>query len=100
VRPGGALLIHDSFSSIGVTLAITRLLLTSDEFRYAGRSGSLAEYRRATRSLTVGERSSNAARQLAQLPWFARNVVVKLALVAHLRPLARLLGHGGGGWPY
>ncbi|MEA2443323.1 MAG: hypothetical protein QOJ12_615, partial [Thermoleophilales bacterium] len=77
VRPGGALLIHDSFSSIGVTLAITRLLLFSSEFSYAGRSGSLAEYRRATRRLTMGERYRNAARQLGQLPWFARNVVVK-----------------------
>jgi predicted O-methyltransferase YrrM len=100
IRPGGTLLIHDSFSSIGVTIAIMRLLLSSRQFRYVGRSGSLAEYRRAPRPLTARQRLGNAARQLAQLPWFGRNVMVKLALVAHLRPLARLLGHGGRDWPY
>jgi len=30
----------------------------------------------------------------------ARNVLVKIALVTRLRPLARLLGHRGGDWPY
>src|SRR5206468_284754 len=45
VKPGGALLVHDSFSSIGVTLALLRLMAGSREFRYAGRSRSLAEYR-------------------------------------------------------
>jgi hypothetical protein len=44
------------------------------------------------------QRVRNAARQLAQLPWFARNLLVKLALVARARPLARLLG--ADGWPY
>jgi glycosyltransferase involved in cell wall biosynthesis/predicted O-methyltransferase YrrM len=100
IRPGGTLVIHDSFSSIGVTLAIMRLLLVSGEFRYVGRSRSLAQYERAHGRLTVRERAANASRQLAQLPWFARNVAVKLLLVARLRPLARLLGHRGGGWPY
>jgi SAM-dependent methyltransferase len=98
VRPGGHLLVHDSFSSVGVTLAILRLLLAGREFRYLGRSGSLAEYRREL--LGVGGRLRNAARQLAELPWFARNLVVKLAIVLRLRPLARLLGHRSGPWPY
>jgi glycosyltransferase involved in cell wall biosynthesis len=100
VRPGGTMLIHDSFSSIGVTLAILRLLLFGRDFRYAGRTRSLAEYHRAERPLSIGERARNAVRQLAELPWFARNVAVKLALVARLRPLARALGHSGGDWPY
>ncbi len=98
VAPGGTLLIHDSFSSIGVTLAIARLLAFGSSFEYAGRSGSLAEYRRE--SLAGVGRVRNAARQLAQLPWFARNVAVKVALVTRLRPLARLLGHRSGDWPY
>src|SRR5688572_4210344 len=46
VRPGGRMLVHDSFSSIGVTLAILRLLVFGREFRYEGRTGSLAEYAR------------------------------------------------------
>jgi SAM-dependent methyltransferase len=95
VAPGGTLLIHDGFSSIGVTLATLRLLVPSRSFRYAGRTGSLVEYRRETARLVP-----NALRQVAELPWFLRNILVKAALVAHLRPLARLLGHRSGDWPY
>jgi hypothetical protein len=98
VRPGGHMLVHDSFSSVGVTLAILRLLVGGKDFRYLGRSGSLAEYRREP--LAPRQRLANAARQLAELPWFARNLAVKLALVLRLRPLARLLGHRSGPWPY
>ena len=98
VRPGGYMLVHDSFSSVGVTLAIGRELLAGRRFRYLGRSGSLAEYRRE--DLTARGRLANGLRQLAELPWFARNLAVKLALVLRLRPLARLLGHRHGPWPY
>jgi SAM-dependent methyltransferase len=87
VRPGGTMLIHDSFSSIGVTLAILRALLVGRAFRFVGRSGSLAEYRREP----VVDVRSNAARQLAQLPWFAKNVVLKALIVAKVRK---------GPWPY
>jgi len=100
VRPGGTLLVHDAFSSIGVTAALLSALVLGREFAYAGRSRSLAEYRRAEAPLTARERARNAARQLAQLPWFARNVLVKLALVLRARPLARLLGHCSDEWPY
>ena len=41
---GGVLLIHDAFSSVGVTLALARSLLGSRRFRYRGRAGSLAVY--------------------------------------------------------
>ncbi len=89
VRPGGHMLVHDSFSAVGLTLAILRLLLLGGEFRYLGRSGSLAEYRRE--QLGARGRLRNAVRQLAELPWFARNLVVKLAIVLRLRR---------GPWPY
>jgi predicted O-methyltransferase YrrM len=98
VAPGGALLVHDAFSSVGVTLAIARQLVGGARFRYAGRTGSLAEYRRE--DLGTGARVANAARQLAELPWFARNLLVKLALVLRARPVARALGHRSGPWPY
>ena len=98
VKPGGTMLIHDSFSSIGVTLAIARHLLPGGEFAYVGRTGSLAEYRR-TRPRGRA-RLASALRQLRELPWFARNVLVKGALVLRLRPLARALGHRSGDWPY
>jgi predicted O-methyltransferase YrrM len=98
VRDGGTMLVHDSFSSIGVTLATLTSITFGGRWRYVGRTSSLAEYQRAR--LTGRSRLSNAARQLAELPWFARNVLVKLALVTRLRPLARLLGHAGDDWPY
>src|SRR4051812_14327551 len=82
VGDGGTLLIHDGFSSIGVTLATLRLLVASASFRYRGRSGSLVEYRREP--MRGADRARNAGRQLAELPWFARNVLVKVALVARL----------------
>ena len=98
VRPGGWLLVHDAFSAVGVTLAIGRQLLLGGRFRYLGRTGSLAEYRRE--GLPPRARAINAARQLAELPWFARNLAVKLSLVLGLRGLARALGHRSGPWPY
>jgi predicted O-methyltransferase YrrM len=96
VAPGGTLLVHDAFSSVGVTLAVLRLLAFGREFRYVGRTGSLAQYRREP--VRGRARLGNAAAQLAQLGWFARNLAIKLALVARLRPLARRLGSEE--WPY
>ena len=96
MRPGGRMLIHDSFSSIGVTGAQLRLLVCSGRWRYLGRAGSLADYRRE--DLRGAARAGNALRQLAQLPWFARNVAVKVLLTLRLRRAARLLG--ADGWPY
>jgi predicted O-methyltransferase YrrM len=98
VRPGGRMLVHDSFSSLGVTLALLLVTVRGRRWRYAGRDGSLAEYRRE--DLAGREWRANAARQAAQLPWFLRNVVVKVLIVARLRRLARLLGHREGPWPF
>lgn len=98
VREGGTMLVHDSFSAVGLTLALLRALTFGDRWRYVGRSGSLAEYRRE--QLAPAPRVASALRQLAQLPWFARNVLLKLAIVARLGVLQRLLGSRDGGWPY
>ncbi len=84
VRPGGTMLVHDAFSSIGVTLALLRHV-TFGAWTYVGRSGSMAEYRHERGG------ASSALRQLAQLPWFTRNVVVKTLILARLRR---------GPWPY
>lgn len=100
VRPGGRMLVHDAFSSIGVTVALLWLLAFGGRFVYVGRSRSLAEYRRVGTPLRPFERARNAARQLAQLPWFARNVAIKVAILLRLRPLLRLLGHDSTDWPY
>jgi predicted O-methyltransferase YrrM len=91
VAPGGSMLIHDSFNAVGVTLAQMRLLLLSTQWRYSGRTGSLAHYRRET--LTPRQRLGNARKQLAGLPYFVRNMALKVYLVARGR-------QGDGSWPY
>jgi Methyltransferase domain len=98
VVPGGTMLIHDSFSSIGVTLAILRELVLSGRWRYVGRSGSLTEYRQEW--LPRRARVRNAFGQVAQLPWFARNVVIKVLITAGLGRFTRFLGHRSADWPY
>jgi predicted O-methyltransferase YrrM len=82
VRAGGTMLVHDSFSSIGVTLATLASVTFGGDWRYAGRTRSLAEYRRER--LSGAERLVNSLRQLAQLPWFAWNVAIKVLIAAHV----------------
>jgi SAM-dependent methyltransferase len=99
VAPGGTMLVHDAFSSVGVTLALLAECVVRGGWRYAGRTGSLAEYERV--SLRGPARVRNAGQQLAQLPWFARNVLIKALVLAGLRPLAHRLGLPAGmHWPY
>jgi len=98
VVEGGSMLIHDSFSSVGVTGAIFASLLPSGHWRYMGRSRSLAEYRKEP--VKGLGRVTNVGRQLAELPWFARNVVIKALIVAKLGRVAKVLGHDGEHWPY
>jgi Methyltransferase domain len=97
IRPGGTMLIHDSYNAVGVMLAQLRLLFATSKFRYVGRTGSLAEYRRER--LSARRRARNLWRQAGQLPYFLRNCIVKVALVLKLRPLARAFGERGH-WPY
>ena len=61
--------------------------------RYAGRTGSLAEYQCLAAPLTGAARARNTARQLVELPWFARNVLFKLLVTARAEPSAT-------GWAY
>ena len=79
VADGGTMLIHDSFSSIGVTAAILRdagVRLDVPLRRALAIDDDLPG-----RPATSGTgRVGNAARQLAQLPWFARNVALKVLL--------------------
>ncbi len=98
VAPGGTLLIHDSFSSIGVTLAILRELLFG-RFRYVGRSRSLAQYR-ADLAGGFCPRLANAGRQALQLPWFLKNLLVKVLLTLGLGKVWRMLTGRNVSWPY
>ncbi len=99
VEVGGTMLIHDSFSSLGVTAAIGRELMCGRRFRYVGRSRSLAEYR-ADLGSGWRARALNASRQAAQLPWFAKNLALKVLLTLRLGGLiSRIIGHRPE-WPY
>jgi len=83
VPDGGRMLVHDAFSSVGVTLALLSSVVPSRSWRYLGRDGSLAAYVRA--------RSLPPWRDVAQLGWFARNVALKGLIAAGLRD---------GQWPH
>ena len=98
VPDGGTMLIHDSFSSIGVTLALLSATFVSGRWRYGGRSGSLAEFRREPMSRAASV--TNFLRQALQLGWFVRNVIIKGALTLKLYPLTRIFGHKTRDWPY
>ena len=66
-------------------------------FRYVGRSRSLTIYRA---DLHGGRSCRNAARQLAQLPWFVKNLALKVALKLGLGKLLRRFGREVPEWPY
>jgi hypothetical protein len=97
VPVGGRLLVHDSFSSVGVTLALGAEVIGRAGWRYRGRSGSLAEYERVA-ALPSAARALEMARGLAQVPWLVRNLAIKVLLVARLPAMARRLGSDV--WPY
>ncbi len=94
LRPGGRMFVHDAYSSVGVTLGLLAVLLRSRDLRYRGRTGSLAALERARPGV------ADRLRLLGPLPWFARNVVVKVLLRLRLRPVARMLGHEGPDDPF
>lgn len=94
VAAGGPVLVHDCFSSVGVTLAILLHVLPKNDLRYEGRVGSTAIFRHEA------PRVSDRLRILKELPWWARNIFVKVLLRLHLRPVAALLGHRSPYDPY
>jgi len=91
---GARICIHDAYSSIGVTLGLLRHVLPSRRLRYLDRAGSLARFEIAPVS------RADRLRILAELPWWLRNVGVKVLLRLRLYPLARLVGHHDRADPY
>jgi hypothetical protein len=92
--PGASILVHDAFSSIGVTLGILLRVLPAGDLAYVGRTGSMALFRRRTPSL------ADRLRIVREVPWWLRNVGLKVLLRLRLRPIARLLGHDSPYDPY
>jgi hypothetical protein len=92
---GAPVLVHDCYSSIGVTLGILVHVLPSRSLTYERRVGSLALFRVAPPTF------ADRLRILAEVLWWLRNVAVKLLLRLRLRGLAsRLFGHESPYDPY
>lgn len=89
VVTGGQVLIHDAYSSIGVTLGLLRHVLPGRSLRYVGRTGSLARFE------AVPPAVPDRLRMLGELPWWLRNVAVKIVL-----RIGRLFGRRGTPDPY
>ena len=93
--PSGApVLVHDAFSSIGVTLGILARVLFSRHLTYVSREGSMALFRTTPPGL------ADRLRIVREMPWWIRNVGIKVLLRLRLRPLARLVGHDSPYDPY
>jgi len=91
---GGEILVHDCFSSVGVTAGTLVKVLAGRRYSYVDRSRSLARF--VVRRPGLADRW----RVVAQLPWFAGNVGLKVLLRLRLRPVAGLFGHRGPYDPY
>lgn len=91
---GAPVLVHDCYSSIGVTLGVLAHVLPSSQLRYERRAGSLALFRKAPPS------TADRLRIVRELPWWLRNVGLKVLLRLRLRPVARALGHDSPYDPY
>lgn len=95
VVEGGAMAIHDVYTSLFVSLAVMRTLWFSRRWRYVGRVRSLAVYERSPVSL--GAWPGNVLRQVANVPWFVKNLVVRGLGAVGLGRLARWGQAPGGG---
>ena len=84
VAPGGTMLVHDAFSSIGVTLALFTVCSGSRDvaLRRAHRQPGRVRAR-STRGAIVAR--AVAPSHLRELPWFARNVAIKVLVLAGRR---------------
>jgi hypothetical protein len=91
---GGAVVIHDCYSSIGVTLGILRHVLFSSTLAYERRSDSQALFRVRRPS------RADRLRILRELPWWIRNVGIKVLLRLRLNAIARAVGHDSPYDPY
>ncbi|HET9139850.1 class I SAM-dependent methyltransferase [Actinophytocola sp.] len=94
MAPGAEILVHDCYSSVGVTLGTLAKVLPASRYTYLDRAGSLARF--VLRRPRVADR----LRILRELPWFTRNVIIKGLLYLRLRPLTRHFGHDSPYAPY
>src|SRR5262245_17640635 len=81
--PGGEILVHDCFTSIGVTCGVLAKVLPACLYVYLDRVGSLARFRLQQPAC------ADRMRIVGELPWFVGNVGIKMLIWLRLRALAR-----------
>ncbi|MCW2839613.1 MAG: hypothetical protein JWR55_1096 [Aeromicrobium sp.] len=87
LRPGDRVLVHDAFSSLGVTLGLLVAALPSRDLIFLDRTGSLARFE-------IGPPSPRSRLLLiGQTGWWVRNLFIKVLLRLRLHRIARLIGH-------
>jgi predicted O-methyltransferase YrrM len=89
---------HDAYSSPGVTAAAFRHFFAARDFSFAPSSGSLVVFTRG-RQTTTG-RVGSSIRMLGKVPWLLRNLAIKLAIRQGWRSVPPLLGHRDTAFPY
>jgi predicted O-methyltransferase YrrM len=92
--PGSEILVHDCFSSVGVTAGTLVKVLAGRRYTYVDRSRSLARF--VLRAPGLADRW----RVVAQLPWFTGNVCLKVLLRLRMRRVAGWFGHRSPYDPY
>jgi predicted O-methyltransferase YrrM len=98
LEDGGLLVIHDTFSSTGVTAATLQRFAVRRGFTFVGVAGSLLVLRKGSRG--IGADAALTARLVGRPPYFARNLAVKVALRRGWRGVCRALGHQESHPPY
>ncbi|MGH3729318.1 MAG: class I SAM-dependent methyltransferase [Micromonosporaceae bacterium] len=91
---GGEVLVHDCYSSVGVTLGVLAAVLPGRRYRYVDRSDSLARFQ------VCHPHRGDRVQLLRQMPWFARNVLIKVLLRLWPGRAVTVLGHTGPHDPY
>lgn len=78
LAPGGLVLFHDAFSSVGVTQALTERHLLNRGFRFLGLHRTLAVFRRCRDG--EGADLLSVPRFASHYPYFLRNLTIKWSL--------------------
>ncbi len=97
--PDSTVLMHDMYSSPGVTAAAFRHMFGRPNFAYTGSSRSLARFQRAS-SHGLRVQLVSGIRMVCRLGWLARNLTIKVALRRGSGWMLRWLRHSGSDCPY
>ena len=76
LAPTASALFHDAFSAPGVTVALIERYLGRPGYEYVGSIRSLVQLRKTSQASAA----KSSAGLLRRLPWFARNIAVKIAI--------------------